>query len=74
MTTPGKGMTAVQISGRMPSGVPFTAGVVALAGHVLEVAPILQRHVTTGMTGAELVELCRRRNWHWVRVEAATRE
>jgi hypothetical protein len=66
MTPPSKGKTTVQISGRLPSGVPFTAGVVALAGHVLEVAPILRRHVPLGMTGRDLADLCRRRGWQSV--------
>jgi dephospho-CoA kinase len=61
---------AIAVSGRMASGVAFVAGVIARGGRVIEVAPILRRHVKPGLTGEQLVEICKRRGWKWERAAA----
>jgi hypothetical protein len=46
----------------------FYAGVVAREGRVIEVAPILYRHIKRGWTGRQVADYCRAKGWTWERV------
>jgi len=59
--------TLIQITGSTPRG-PFCAGVVARDGRVIEVAPILRRHIIKGMTGTGVAAVCREKCWTWEKV------
>jgi len=47
------------------AGPRFVAGIVAHNGRVAEVAPILKKHITKGMTGEEVAAKCRDKGWTW---------
>jgi hypothetical protein len=46
----------------------FYAGVVAQNGVVVEVAPILYRHIRKGWTGRQVADYCAAKGWCWERV------
>ena len=50
----------------------FYAGVVAQNGKVVEVAPILYRHIKRGWTGQQVVDYCKAKGWRWERVYTQT--
>lgn len=43
----------------------FNAGIVARDGRVIEVAPILYRHIKRGWTGKQVADYCRSKGWRW---------
>ena len=45
----------------------FYAGVVALDGKVVAVAPVLRKHIRLGWTGQQVADYCRQKNWRWHR-------
>lgn len=50
----------------------FYAGVVAQDGKVVEVAPILYRHIRKGWSGQQVADYCKRKGWRWERVHTVT--
>jgi hypothetical protein len=50
----------------------FAGGLVAQNGKVVEVAPILRRHIQRGWTGAQVAAYCKAQGWHWEVVHRLT--
>jgi hypothetical protein len=46
----------------------FVAGLVARDGKVIEMAPILRRHIMRGWNGQQVADYCAKKGWQWHKV------
>lgn len=51
------------------TGPRFCCGLVARNGRVIEMAPILRRHIKNGWAGWQVAALCRQNGWTWIKVQ-----